>query len=257
MITLTINNVKYKAPQDWSEITLKKFIALCGIEIPEKLRLLWKASAGGNDKEYALVNDSIGVTELEKVFPVYYGHVITCLTTVPQDVVDMMHTALREQLFNKYLRHYVYSTFANMPLHLVNGDLEVYEPAAVKSFKVGGVEYMLPETLSVYGSDIPMGREQVITFAEASDIEIALRNMAEGAADRLPMFVAIYCRPKGEKYNEQAVIQRAAALNTLPMSTVWAVFFCIYRLLQKYQTSTQRFLEKVVVTAAGKLSKAG
>lgn len=241
MIGITINEKRYKAPHDWTEITLAKFIELCDIEIPAKLRALWEALAAGDDKAHAKADEDIGLVELEKTFPTYYGKVIRCLTNVPQTVINMMHTALREMLFNNYLRHYVYSTFAQFPLTLDDGKVTQYAPPERADFKLQGTTYELPRTLKVFGSDVPLGDEPAITFAEASDIEIALRQMATGAANRLPMFLAVYCRPAGESYDEKRTIAREKLFHELPMDIVWSVFFCIYRQLKTYQNSTRQF----------------
>jgi hypothetical protein len=227
MIKLTIEGAEYKGPFDWSEITLDKFIALCEIEIPDKLRALWQAAASGDNKTYDAAAEKITITETEKVFPTYYGKVIELLTTVPYDIIDRMYGALREEFFNKYLRHYIYSAFTTQPMILENGQLVVYRPPDITSFQHKGVKYMLPESLRIYGSEIPMAKETAVTFSEASDIEVALRHMTTGAADRIPMFVAVYCRPEGEQYNEAAALLREKLFHDLPMNVVWSVFFCM------------------------------
>jgi hypothetical protein len=255
MLQLEIEERVYNAPAGWHEVTLGKFIELCNIEIPEKLRSLWVASAGDDEAELAKAEDAIGTTETTKVFPTYYGKVMALLTTVPQEVIDRMHWPLREQFFNKHLRHYIYSSFARFPVHIVDGRLEMYDPEPKASFKLGGVEYFLPKTLKVYGEEIPLGKEQAVTFAEASDIEVALRDMAEGAANRLPMFVAIYCREKGKLYSEEETMVRAEKFMGLPMEEVWRVFFCTFRQLKKLQTFTQEYSKKVAPELVEKLEK--
>lgn len=246
----------YQAPQDWTEVTLKKFIELCNIDIPEKLRNLWVASASESDEEYNKASDQIKYQELEKEFPTYYGEVMKLLTNIPHSVIDLIHGATREEFFNKHLRYFIYSSFAKYPVFFKDGKTVLYDPPYKKSFKLNGKEYFLPENLKVYGEEIPMGKEKAITFAEASDIEVALRDMAEGAANRLPMFVAIYCREKGEEYDEDKVIQRADDFMDLPMEEVWRVFFCMFKQLGRFQTYTQKYskgLEKELVEKLGNL----
>jgi hypothetical protein len=247
----------YQAPQDWTEVTLKKFIALCNIEIPEKLRNLWVASASENDEEYNKASDQIKYKELEKEFPTYYGKVMKLLTNIPQSVIDLIHGPTREEFFNKHLRYFIYSSFARYPVFFKDGKTELYDPPYKESFTLNKKVYFLPENLKVYGEEIPMGKEKAITFAEASDIEVALRDMAEGAANRLPMFVAIYCREKGEEYDEEKVMKRADDFLDLPMEEVWRVFFCIFRRLEQFQTFTQessKGLGKELVEKFGSLA---
>ena len=245
MITLTIDEKEYHAPQFWDEITLGKFIELCNIEIPEKLRNLWIASASDDDDEYRKADEQIGVEETIKIFPEYYGKVMHCLTDLPRDVLERVDGALREQFFNNHLRQFIYTSFAKYPVHQVNGKLEMYDPEYKTSFVLDDVVYYLPRDLKVYGETIPLGMERVITFTEASDIEVALRNMAEGAANRLPMFVAIYCREEKKEYSEEDTMARAKKFMDLPMEEVWRVFFCIYRLLGKSQNYIQEYSKRV------------
>ena len=257
MITLTIDEKEFKAPQDWGEITLGKFIQLCNIPIPEKLRNLWIASGGDDDEAYTEADKVIGVEETSKVFPDYFGKVMGCLTDIPQEIIDRVDGALREQFFNSHLRHFIYSIFAPYPVHLVDGQLEMYDPPYQTSFILNGATYYLPRDLKVYGDTIPLGRENAITFTEASDIEVALRNMAEGAADRLPMFVAIYCRPEETEYTEEGTLEREKLFLDLPMEEVWRVFFCIFRQLGKYQNYIQEYSKRVAEVLPGRLQLLG
>lgn len=244
MITITIDDKEYNAPQDWDEITLGKFIDLCNIEIPEKLRNLWIASASDDDEEWKKADSVIGTHENLKVFPAYFGKVMACLTDIPKKVINEVHAPLREQFFNTHLRYFIYSSFAKFPLHIVDGKLEMYDPEYKPSFILNGLTYYLPRQLKVYGDSVPLGLEKAITFAEASDIEVALRDMAEGAADRLPMFVAIYCRPEETEYSEAGTLEREKLFMELPMEEVWRVFFCIYRLLGKFQNYIREYSRK-------------
>lgn len=246
MITLTIDEKQYHAPQDWDEMTLGKFVELCKIPIPEKLRNLWIASASDDDDEYKKADEAVGTEETVKVFPDYFGKVLGCLTDLPQDVIDRTDGALREQFFNAHLRHFIYSSFARYPVHIVNGKLEMYDPPYKTSFVLNDVVYYLPRDLKVYGDTIPLGGERAITFTEASDIEVALRNMAEGAAERLPMFVAIYCRPEETEYTEEGTLAREKLFMDLSMEEVWRVFFCIYRQLGKFQNYIHEYSKRVV-----------
>ena len=257
MIKVTIDEAEFHAPQDWGEITLGKFIQLCKIPIPEKLREIWIASAGDDDEAYAKADEGIGVEETVKIFPTYFGKVMGCLTDIPEPVIDRVDGALREQFFNKYLRHYIYSSFTNYPVHIVDGKLEMYAPEHKPSFVLDGVTYYLPRDLKVYGDSVPLGLEKAITFAEASDIELAMRNMAEGAAERLPMFVAIYCRPEETEYTEAGTLEREALFMDLSMEEVWRVFFCIYKQLGKYQSFIHEYSKRAVELLPERLHNLG
>jgi hypothetical protein len=259
MIKITIDEKEYFAPQDWSEMTLGKFIELCNIPIPDKLRNLWVASAldPPDDEAYKKADDEIGTEETFKIFPDYFGKVMGCLTDIPQDIIDRTDGPLRAEFFNAHLRHFIYSSFARYPVHIVNGKLEMYDPPYKTSFVLNDVVYYLPRDLKVYGESIPLGRERAITFTEASDIEVALRNMAEGAAERLPMFVAIYCRPEETEYSEEGTLAREKLFMDLSMEEVWRVFFCIYRQLGKYQNFIREYSKRAVELLPERLTNLG
>jgi len=243
MITLTIEDKQYSCPQKWSEITLQKFIELCNVEIPEKLRNLWMSSVKDDAREYDKAFELITIEDTQKHFPEYYGKLMEIISDIPGSVVDRFEGALRERFFNTLIRHYIFSIFTLTPVELVNDEMVPYAPDGNESFELNGQKYIYPKALKLYGEDIPMADEQIVTFAEASDIEVALRYLAEGAVDRFPMLIAIYCRKENEPYDENVSIQRAKEFLSLPMSVAWDVFFCIIGLWRKYNKSTQDFLK--------------
>ena len=241
MIEFEIRGEQYNGKQDWRDITLREYISLCKVEIPEKLRNLWTTSS--DDKAYEKASEAVTSEDAIKIFPEYYGEIIRRLTNIPDDVIDLMDSGLRDAFFHRAFSHFILSMFTSHPLNNVEGKNIIYEPPDIKSFKIGKDRYYLPKTLKIYGEEIPLGEEPVISFAEAADIEIAIRHLAEGAVDRLPMFVSVYCRKLNEKYDEKKAMQREKLFLDLNMEVVWAVFFCIRRLLERYLTSTQSFLK--------------
>ena len=251
MIPLEIGGGSYEAPQSWDEITLKQFIAICDVPIPDRLLALYKASAELNtsDKKdqkaagenYDKVSAKITTRDLLSTFPKYYGEVIKALTDIPDEVIDQVDGESRTTFFDLYIRYAVLSTFYWQPMIMAESGMQIYQPKTIKSFKIGEEEFFLPESLKIYGEQIPMAREKVVSFAEASKIELELHNSNNEGANQLPMLMAIYCRPEGEAYDEETIMKRTTLMEGVTMDKVWAVFFCINGLFKLYQNSIRGF----------------
>lgn len=240
MTSAEIRGKFYDIYNEWSDITLDQFIKLCDIEIPEKLLKLWRAET---DEEYDRVK--VEPEDVLRTFPDYFGKVIKVLTSIPEEIVDLMDGALREQFFNFSFRHFVLSIGSPLPFTLEKNELIEYEPPYLESFEVNGETYFLPRTLRVFGEDVPLAEEHIMTFAEASAIELAWMNLANDVANRIPAFVALYCRKEGEGYNEKEVLKREKLFRYLKMNIVWRLFFCITELKEKYEISTLQYLRGV------------
>lgn len=256
MIKLTIEGREYRAPADWSEITLRKFIAISSIEVPKRLASLYEASAALNDpdpqkkeRNEARYESAVGaLTEWDLVrrFPVYYGRVMSALADIPESFVRRIHHEPRTAFFDQYARYIILSTFYSVPVTIDPDEgVKPYEAPPIESFELSGQKFFLPKSLRVVGEDIPLGRETAITFAEAADLDVALSRMRNGAAKNIPLFCAVYCRPEGEVYDEEGLLKRAELFEDLTMDTAWTVFFCIAALYEKYKISTRGYLTGV------------
>ena len=227
----------YQACDEWNDLTLEKFIELSQIEVPEKLERLWIASSMINtdiekdrkaaEKEYKAANAAITEKDIVKVFPIYYGKVIQLLTEIPEEVVDLMHHATRVDMFDQLLRGFALSLVYSAPVIIMDGEAQIYEPPEMKTFKLKGEEYQFPKSLRLYGDLIPMADEEVAPFAEAADIDLAIRELRRDGVQRFPLFMAIYCRKEGEAYEEKIALQRAELFKQASMEVVWSLFFCI------------------------------
>ena len=294
MIDLEIGGGSYQAPQSWDEITLKQFVEICGIKIPDRLLELYKASADLNTSEekerkaaeakYDKVSKKITQRDMVQEFPAYYGKVIKAATNIPAEILDQTDATDRAAFFDVFLRYVVQSSFYWQPIQRDGSKMGIYKPPTIESFEIEGEEYFLPESLNVYGEQIPMAREKVVSFAEASKIELELHELNNEGANQLPMFLAIYCRPKitreetevidfmhtinvaGRKFNtpfrkhktvkkvvheiepydEEKIIRRTGIMKQVTMDKVWAVFFCINGLFRLYQNSIRGFTQGLV-----------
>ena len=252
MKEIRIENRKYRVLCGWEDLTLAQFIAACAIPIPERLQALWIAAAAlgrePSDKrqaEYDAALEAITAEDLIRDMPAYYGLVLAALSTVPADVIERIHHDVRAQLFDAFFRHIIMSSFTLSPLVYTGGVLEGLKPSGVTSFIHEGTEYQLPKTLRLYGEDVPLGEETAVTFTEAADIELAIHNLGAKGAAMLPMFMAVYCRPAGEQYDQAKAISRAELFGALRMNIVWEVFFCTSALRDKYLKGLAPFLKRV------------
>lgn len=252
MIGVKIRGKKYQACNEWEDITLEKFINLSQITIPEKLEKLWIASSMLNTKvekdkkhaeeEYDNAQKAITEKDYIKVFPEYYGEVIEQLTDIPKSIINLMHYDIRADLFDQLLRGFVLSLVYSAPLIMKDGSAILYEPAPIESFEMDGETFYFPKSLRLYGDVIPMADEDVAPFAEAADIDLAIRELRRDGVMRFPLFMGIYCRKEGELYSESVALSRAEKFKKVNMSIVWALFFCTDRLTVTLQNSIQRSL---------------
>lgn len=252
MLDIEIRGKIYQACSEWKDLTLAEFIELSKVKIPEKLEKLWIASAqlntdGKKEKKAAQVNydaatKAITQADLIKHFPEYYGKVIRLLTEIPEAIIDILHGDARTDMFDSILRGFALSLVYSAPVIIKKGAVEIYEPEEITSFEMKGVTYLFPKSLKLYDEFIPMADEKVISFTEASDIDLAIRDLRSEGVKQFPVFMGIYCRRKGEEYSEATAIARAETFKEADMSVVWALFFYIVQLTHISQNFIQTYL---------------
>jgi hypothetical protein len=81
--------------------------------------------------------------------------------------------------------------------------------------------------------EVPGVGLSALQFTQSADFFSAMNKVAEGAYDKMRYAIAILCLPKGEKYDEQKMFERAELFEDLPMSVVWEVFFFIQHSLER------------------------
>lgn len=257
MIKLTIEGVAYHGIDRWEELTLSTYLKMCAVEIPSRLRDLLEASMDLNqedpvaradaEKVYNEAADRVTKRDLLQTFPQYYGELMEILTDIPHEVIDRIDISLRRDFFDEYIRYIILSTFFTQPV-MWNGEnmIEYFPGEMIESFELDGEELLLPKTLRIYNDPIALADEPVLSFAEASEIEIAWHDLKEKGVVQLPMLIALYCRPKGEAYNQRKVLIREKKMHTITMDVVWSVFLCIARLQGKYKPFILRSTRKAV-----------
>lgn len=234
MIKITINGKKYKGCYSWDDLTLSRFCDLAAIPIPDGYKDFIIADGKftpDNQKsvdEYVEAVTAITEDQLNVEFMDYYRKVIYCLSDIPQTLElpdEFVHDA-----YEFHFRPFVDSIIYHIPLIYFKGMLIQYTPNIIRSFNIGLQKFYLPETVNVMGKDVPLKNESILTYAEASDVFRGMKLTADDI-NKLALFMAIYCRKRGEEYDERKVLQRKDLFMKAPMSVVWSVFFCIIRRL--------------------------
>jgi len=241
MITIKINRRKYRGVYSWKDITLKQFCALAAIPMPEGYEAYIIADGKftvENIKEYAEEVSKLTDKQIHEEFPAYYREVITCLSNIPASVVltgEQVH-----ELYDFYFKPFVASLIYHIPVISFMGKLRKYQPENIKEFRIGLRRYYLPETVRIMEQDIPLKKETIVAYSEASDIFRGIK-ISRDDVNRLVYFMAIYCRRRKEKYDEKMVLRRKDLFMRVSMSTVWTVFFYTLRQLPDYSTAIRLF----------------
>lgn len=244
MIKITINGKKYKGAYSWEDISLSRYCDLAAIPMPEGYKEFIIADGKFSPESQESIDKYIEATstitdeQLKETFPAYYRKVISCLTDIPDSVVIPSDKV--NDLYEYFFKPFVASLVYHAPLVHIFGKIEDYRPSMMRSFKIGLQRFYLPETINVMGQDIPMGNEPIVTYTEASDIFRGMK-LTKDDIHKMALFMAIYCRKKGEAYDEKKVLDRKDLFMKAPMSVVWSVFFCIIKRLPDYMTITLLF----------------
>src|ERR1035437_2044964 len=236
MITIKINGKKYKGIYSWSDITLQKFYDLTAIPMPEGYEVFILADGKFSMEDitqYVEAVSKITDKQIKEDFPAYYRKVIECLTNIPYKKVALMSTEDVITFYEYYFKPFVVSILYHAPVIHFMGQIKPYEPEQFKSFRIGLKKFYLPETVIIMDQEVPLAKEPIIAYTEASAVLKDFKITKEDVK-RLAWFMAIYCRKKGERYDEQKTIERQSVYMKVPMSIVWSVFFYTIRSLSDY-----------------------
>jgi len=234
----------FEAANEWKDLTLRQFEELAHLEVPEKLRDLWIAASKGTEEEYEKIADSISSAEHMGPHADYFRSVMELLTTMPAKLLKITEWTLVTDFYYEYLHQFVISTFYQVPQIKSDKGMVALEPKKIDYFKYRDTKYYLPKSLHVFQNEIPMGEEKIAAFAEASDIEIAFKDLEEKGVRKFAVIVGIYCREKGQEYDQKQALQRAEAFRNLDMETVWSVFFCITELYRQSTNGINQYLKR-------------
>jgi hypothetical protein len=216
---IAIKGKEYKAKLKWSEITIALAEKLADIELPKKLETVLKALIDDNVAEYDKAQDSISYDDLVKEFPIYYGKVIALMTEID---VENLQWEERTDIFDNYFREMI------IELKLLSPHTEKIEE---KFFEFKGEKFYFPESLRLQERFIPAYKERAVTFVEGTQQTQAIQKLKDQGIGGLSMIIAVYCRKKDEKYDEDIVAKRVDEFKELTMDIGWNVFFCLFKLL--------------------------
>lgn len=245
MITVRINGKEYKLPEAWHEITLHKAreaLVFIDENIPEYL-----------SKQYDFLINQTSEPDLDyenevKILPGFYGRIIEMLSDIPIEVIERINYLERTNFYKAYFEKYV--------IGLIYFPVD-YEYKHITSFVFNGVEYLLPLNKVIIDQTRPMGEAEAIEFTESSDLLVYSKQMKGGNLAVAGNIISILCRPKGERYDEQVCLKRAADFDRLPMDTVWEVFFCILKQLSTLESIMTLSIKRGVLSQKRHLSIAG
>jgi hypothetical protein len=233
MIQIKIGKNKFRGIYSWSDITIQKFCELADIAMPPEYDKFLQAEGKFSiDKmdDYLAEISKITDKQLNEEFPVYYRQVVKCLTNIPDSILDKLDPKKINELYEYYFKPFVISIIYNIPFIHFMGQLTPWQPENIKSFRIGLQKFYLPKSVNILNEDVPLAKEPIITYIEASNVFQGMR-LTTDQLERMALFMAIYCRKKHERYNEQKTAERKELFMKTPMSVFWSVFFYIIRRL--------------------------
>jgi hypothetical protein len=233
MITITIGKKKYKGVYKWEDVTLQRFYDLASIPMPEGYESYIIADGKfttENIEDYVKAVKDITEEQINILFPEYFRKVVEVLTDIPGSVIRELPQDKVNDLYEYYFKPFVVSIIYHTPVIHFMGQIKQYEPPQVKDIKIGFNRFYTPEAVIIEDRIIPLAKEPIVSYSDASDIYRDMK-MTKESIKRLALFMAIYCRKKGEKYSDEKAVQRQWLFMRVPMSTVWAVFFYTVRRL--------------------------
>ena len=241
MYHLTVGNKDAELMQFWSEMTLSQADKLYKIidHMPEKLKEIYQTTlreqTAQTKTKLAKLYKKLTTKDTTKKFPEFYGKIICALSSITN---KEMHYVLHDSRTGIYQLNMEGGVSCESVVMGLLGFPYDHEVQAIKSFKWKDETLLLPAYKTQFGTEIPMAEEQIITFAEATDLQIFGEKMTQGKYKVMANIISILCRPKGEEYNEEKSLARAETMMKLPMDIVWEVFFCTVKRFDMLQRHT-------------------
>lgn len=230
--------INFSIPDSWEDVTLRQAIELHGLikEMPEKLNQLYAAIKAQDKDGITAASVALSDAAVYDQLPVYYGKVIKVLTDLDDDEIERLAASARTELYQ--LMEWVVYGVMYVPNQLpVKG---------IKYFKHRGKKYYLPKPGKGVGMQVPGVGLSALQFTQSADFFSAMGKLADGSYDKMRYAIAILCLPKGEKYDEQKMFDRAEMFEDLPMSVVWEVFFFIQNSLEQSALRTLNSFSRAV-----------
>lgn len=202
MLRVKIAGRKFRIPTHWEDITLAQCAWLYHKVHEQSPALL--------DYYRSFVSDVVPepFTDIDALTR-FTADAIGYLANVPEDRVLQIR---REDVMTLALA--VLPRFVTGVLGIVN-----YPVRGITSFRHKGRRYYLPKSgADISGELTPLSGLSAIEFCQLSDI-VCAENIALA-----PLAVAIVCRRKRERYDEDQAQKRAALFGCLPASVYWELW---------------------------------
>ena len=236
MIAITFGQGKdYNLPSEWKEVSLSQAqkVTKAIAEAPEKWLEAQKLRLSGEEKEALELEATLTAEDIEKDIPIMFGSLIEALSDIPKDIIKKLNKPERQRLFE--LMQNIILGIGLFPYD--------YEQTGMQSFKFKGKEYFLPTSKRLLEKEIPMAETTAVEFAEASDLQLTAAKVKGGEFDMMPLMIAILCRPRNRKYDQDEAVKTAELFKELPMNYVWEVFFCLRERSSLLKTLEAKFLK--------------
>lgn len=202
MLRVKIAGKRFRIPTHWEDITLTQCAWLyhkANEQSPALLDYYRSFASDTAPEPYANIDELTRFT----------SEVVGYLADVPE---GLMLQTRREDIMT--LAMAVLPRFIIGVLGIVD-----YPVRGITSFRYKGRRYYLPKSgTDISGELTPLSGVTAIEFCQLSDI-VCAENIALA-----PLAVAIVCRRKGERYNEELAQKRAALFASLPASVYWELW---------------------------------
>ncbi len=232
MYHLKLHDKEVELIQFWGEMTLAQAEKVYKImdHMPESLEEIYKATMQEQTDQakvkLAKLHKKVTTKETIKKYPEFYGKIICALSNITNKEMEHVLHDSRTEIYQLTMDEGVSCESVVMGLMGYPFD---YTPQKPKSFDWKKETLLMPQARMQLGQSIPMADEQVITFAEATDLQVHAEALGIGKYKAMANIISILCRPKDEEYDEDRSLKRAETMMKLPMDTVWEVFFCIMK----------------------------
>ena len=167
-------------------------------KMPEALRTIYKTTLEKTTEQSKLklnkLHNEITTKESLKEFPEFYGHIICALSNITKK--SMKYVLNRQEIYQMTMEGG--ESCESVVMGLMQFPVG-YKIESIKAFEWEGETLLLPEYKEQLGKKIPMANEQVITFAEATDLQIHADALEMGKYKAMQNIISILCRPKGEE----------------------------------------------------------
>tara|TARA_R110002167_G_scaffold247644_3_gene453276 strand:+ start:1328 stop:2038 length:711 start_codon:yes stop_codon:yes gene_type:complete len=106
-------------------------------------------------------------------------------------------------------------------MSVINSLTEEYKPLGIRSFDLNEETYYFPSEF--------LREETYGDFIESTQLDMYIKDMKNGKYDVLPEQMAILCRRNDEKYDEDAIPEKAERFKELTMDIIWEFSFFLTR----------------------------